>query len=183
MAISTVVRYELTRAPHGEVLVKFMSLAAGCGEDDLAEVFRGALSEQLGYQVPVAPILGEHVSYPPAPNEQQEVEHLRNILRLANLGSDKYKKMRDQWFKLRQPEAERRVHGDGLLLVSEGIIETIQERVSDGASDKEILAEFKPSDREFANMMLQQMRKPGYEPIPPELKKKLARWRAEVKSQ
>jgi transcriptional regulator with XRE-family HTH domain len=183
MAISTVVRYELTRAPQGEVLVKFMNLAAGHGENELAEVFRGALSEQLGYQVPLVPVLGEHVSYPPAPNEQQEIEYLKTILRLANLGSDGHKKMRDKWFKLRQSAADRAVRADLGLLASEGIIETIQKRVNDGASDEGILAEFDPADREFANMILQPMRKPGYKPISPELKKKLAQLRGEQKSQ
>ena len=183
MAISTVVRYELTRAPQGEVLVKFMNLAAGNGADDLAEVFRGALSEQLGYQVPVSPILGEHVSYPPAPNEQQEIECLKTILRLANLGSCEFREMRDQWVKLRQPVEDRRVRADLLLMASEGIIDMIQERVIDGASDEAILAEFKPSDREFATMIIQSMRKPGFKPIPPELKKQLAQWKAEVNRQ
>jgi transcriptional regulator with XRE-family HTH domain len=184
MAISTVVRYELTRAPQGEVLVKFMNLAAGNGADELAEVFRGALSEQLGYQVPLAPILGEYVSYPPAPDERREIEYLRNILRSANLGSGVGKEIRDQWFRLRQPVADRMAKGDLFLLACEGIIETVQERVMNGAPDEAIISEFKSSDhRELANMILQSMRKPGFKPIPPELKKQIAQLRSEQEKQ
>jgi hypothetical protein len=48
MAISTVVRYELTRPPKGEVLVQFMNLAKANGRPDLAEQFWRALHHELG---------------------------------------------------------------------------------------------------------------------------------------
>jgi transcriptional regulator with XRE-family HTH domain len=48
LAISTVVRYELTRAPRGRALVQFAELAMANGLDDCAKVFRNALLLGLG---------------------------------------------------------------------------------------------------------------------------------------
>jgi transcriptional regulator with XRE-family HTH domain len=52
MAISTVVRYELTRPPSGPVLVQFMELAETSNRPDLAEIFRKTLADSLGGHVP-----------------------------------------------------------------------------------------------------------------------------------
>lgn len=58
MAISTVVRYELTRPPKGKVLARFDALAREIERPELAYVFAKALAEELG--TPPPPDLANH---------------------------------------------------------------------------------------------------------------------------
>lgn len=48
LAISTVVRYELTRPPKGAALISFHQLALKQGRNDLANIFWDAAAEELG---------------------------------------------------------------------------------------------------------------------------------------
>jgi transcriptional regulator with XRE-family HTH domain len=52
LAISTVVRYELTRAPSGKALTKLFELADRYRFREQAEVFRSALIEEFGLNLP-----------------------------------------------------------------------------------------------------------------------------------
>jgi hypothetical protein len=54
MAISTVVRYEHNRPPSGKVLVKLEQVARDAGLQEYADVFRGALRDELGASLPAA---------------------------------------------------------------------------------------------------------------------------------
>ncbi len=56
LAISTIVRYELSRSPHGKVLIQFEKLALEHGQVDLAKVFRQALEYELGLKEPTGEI-------------------------------------------------------------------------------------------------------------------------------
>jgi transcriptional regulator with XRE-family HTH domain len=49
LAISTVVRYELTRPPKGKALAQFAELAKGLRDAELADVFRRALVAELEF--------------------------------------------------------------------------------------------------------------------------------------
>jgi transcriptional regulator with XRE-family HTH domain len=60
LAISTVVRYELTRAPRGRALVELAELAMANGLEDCAKVFRNALLAGLG----VPPTDGGTLAFP-----------------------------------------------------------------------------------------------------------------------
>lgn len=48
LAISTVVRYELSREPKGAMLIQFHNLAVEQGRQDLAQVFWDAAAAELG---------------------------------------------------------------------------------------------------------------------------------------
>lgn len=48
LAVSTVVRYELSRPPKGKVLAQFERLAIAAGHADLAAIFRDALTAEIG---------------------------------------------------------------------------------------------------------------------------------------
>jgi transcriptional regulator with XRE-family HTH domain len=60
LAISTVVRYELTRAPKGQALALLARLAESQGRHDLGKPFIEALEKELGGSNPLIPCYEEH---------------------------------------------------------------------------------------------------------------------------
>ncbi len=140
MAISTVVRYELTRPPKGEVLVRFMNLADANGRTDLAEIFRQTISRELGYEVPI-PARGES-GLPYTPSEMQEHESLSLILRLAQSGVPKYVKLRDRWYNLRQSIVDDQTKGDLIRSAGAGFLLDLYRRLDAGQSEDEIVSAF-----------------------------------------
>jgi transcriptional regulator with XRE-family HTH domain len=156
-AITTIARYETSRTPSGEVLVQFMTLALAHGKDDLAELFRAALSDQLGYEVPL-PQLGK-VGLPPVPGEEREIEHLRLILRGAPIGFDpRLEEMRKRWYKLRQPIAAKDAKRTLEMTVITGLFNEIRKRISRGESDETITAALNPHNLEIVKKIAHSIR-------------------------
>ena len=74
-AISTVVRYELSRAPKGKALAELLRLAAQNGFDDLAETFRFQL-------------VGEYNNPDPFTRDEGEAVWIRAVLRIMRSSPD-----------------------------------------------------------------------------------------------
>lgn len=93
LAIATVVRYELTRAPRGAACVKFLELATANGMYDLAQVFREGFLDGLGINewrlinMGVGLEVGLRLDLQAARRDVQaleaEVGRLRELLKLA----------------------------------------------------------------------------------------------------
>jgi transcriptional regulator with XRE-family HTH domain len=93
MAISTVVRYELSRPPRGKVLAQLERMAMEHGFDEEAAVFRRALRQELGITMadvpprfPAVPPLEWHVQ-PETEDEKDLVETLLWAIRSPNHSS------------------------------------------------------------------------------------------------
>lgn len=126
MAISTVVRYELTRAPKGEVLVRFMTLAESIGRADLAEIFRGAISAELGYAVPR---IGGKREYRPEGHELHDA--LESVLYLAG-----YEKERAAIIKHLKRAQAANLAKDARAVTSIGLANEALRRIEAGESTK-----------------------------------------------
>jgi|ERR1019366_4031694 transcriptional regulator with XRE-family HTH domain len=90
MAISTVVRYELTRPPKGEVLVQFMKLAEANGRPDLAEQFWDALHQELGLDLNAGRVVDDCLA---------SVSIALGYIQLINPGTDAERKRKERAVK------------------------------------------------------------------------------------
>jgi hypothetical protein len=86
--LASVQRYENLVPPSGAALVQLMTLAAEIKEASLAEVFRSALSKELGYDVPL-PRLGTDPYFTVEEGEQAEIDTLIEILRNPELADER----------------------------------------------------------------------------------------------
>ena len=90
LAISTVVRYEISRPPHGKALAQLERLAMENGLDECALIFRNSLREELG-----GSIQGEQVRPPSAetfglecfPRTPEEEALIFDVLQVAREAS------------------------------------------------------------------------------------------------
>lgn len=82
LALPTVVRYEHSRRPRGKVVADMEQIAVANGLDDLASLFRNALSDELG--PPAGDLRGRHVH---VKNEEERdlVDALLYAVRLESL--------------------------------------------------------------------------------------------------
>jgi transcriptional regulator with XRE-family HTH domain len=90
LAISTVVRYELSRPPRGKALVQLDRLAMEHGFDDCALIFRNALLNEAGVRIPVgdarppqAASVGFETPWPKTPEEEAMVADVLTVMREA----------------------------------------------------------------------------------------------------
>src|ERR1019366_4756645 len=104
--MSTIQRWEQLVPPQGEALVQLMTLAATHGQNELAQVFRSFLSEQLGYEVPIIPLKGGAVPEGIIPGEAHTIELVKIVLQLAHCGLPDYVRMREQLEDVLRPLAE-----------------------------------------------------------------------------
>ncbi len=159
IAISTAVRYERSRPPRGEALATFLNLAVTIGESEIAEVFRGALSGQLGYQVNL-PGSGDQCGLPAIPDEAVEIEYLKLILRAAHVGLPGFEEQRAAWQRLRQPSAEDGIKRATIRALIMGLYEEILKRMARGESDQTIIAAA-TADPETVRRLLVRLRQSG----------------------
>lgn len=147
LAISTVVRYELTRPPRGKVLARFERLATELAADEEASVFRDALERELGlsHQVrvlrfPVAPEFS-HDMIPSTANEAELIADVLWIVRRS--GDDALIRKLD---RLLAPARKRRQEELDIVHAEFGTMSSIVRLVAEGKSDEEIQAIF-PRER------------------------------------
>jgi transcriptional regulator with XRE-family HTH domain len=157
IAISTAVRYELTRPPRGEALVQFINLAATAGQAGLADFFRKAFVDQIGYDL-APPGPSEKCGLPEAPGELQEVEYLRLILRAAHVGLPGFDRQRAIWYQLRQPIAEEGVKRATIRALIGGLYQEVSRRIERGETDEAIVSAAS-ADPDIVKKMIARLRR------------------------
>lgn len=160
IAISTAVRYELTRPPSGEALAHLMNLALESGQTELAELFRKALADQMGCEIAIpgaAPGSAEQCGLPPTPGESEEVEYLKLILRGAQVGLPGFETQRTAWRQMRQQIAADGVRRATIRALIAGLYQEVSRRLSQGESDESVIAAA-TADPEIVRKMIARLR-------------------------
>jgi transcriptional regulator with XRE-family HTH domain len=113
--LATVQRYEGVVPPKGPALVQLMTLASELGETSLAEVFREAVSQEIGFSVPV-PRTGTDPEFVLKPGEQAHFNALAEFLRNPARSQE-----REQWGRLFSAFQAEQAQAEALRLRNEGI--------------------------------------------------------------
>ena len=130
LAISTVVRYELSRPPRGETLVQLMKIADEHGFRDLAEVFQSALSKEIGYEIPR---IGVTSSFEILPGELEDFQALSEILRFNTLAA-----ARERWKEISEPIKQAGRGKEMRFLATAGLLSQIRKKTASGQTAEEI---------------------------------------------
>jgi transcriptional regulator with XRE-family HTH domain len=161
-AITTIARYETIRPPQGAALAQFINLARASGQPELADIFQGALSAQLGYDV--VPLPPAETGLPSVPGEAREIEFLKMILRGATIGFPELVKMRDRWYKLRQPLEAKNTKRDADMAAMTGLFIEVKNRILRGESDEAIIAALPGANSDITKKAIQGWKDGGLVP-------------------
>jgi transcriptional regulator with XRE-family HTH domain len=143
LAISTVVRYELTRPPSGPTLAHFMQLADRNGRTDLASIFQEALSGELGYKVNRISPKREY-----RPEGLAEHDALESVLHLN--GHDKE---RNQIRKILAPIIARNLQTETDIVATMGLTSQVSRMVLEGKETAEIVAAIPSANADLVRQM------------------------------
>ena len=107
LAMTTIARYETSRQPQGDVLLQFARVAEDNGYSKLAQIFRRAMAEEAGFEVPS--IQGRKI-FEAQPGEEQIFGAVESILRQGP-----HQQLRDELLTLLTPVIEENRAKDFLL--------------------------------------------------------------------
>jgi transcriptional regulator with XRE-family HTH domain len=136
IAISTMVRYETNRPPHGEALVRFMKLADANSQPDLAKLFQAALARELGHEVVRHALPARTVEL----WDDEEAEIVDAVLTAKRLGGTINQKALAGIMNAIAPIIEVNRKKDVNASINLGFVLTIQKHIDAGLTDEQILA-------------------------------------------
>jgi hypothetical protein len=161
--LASVQRYELLAPPKGPVLIQLMNLASEMNETSIAEIFRSALSLQLGHAVPPPRHSGPDPEFVPAPGNQQEHVLLDELLK-----DPEDRKAWEEFSAQRKGELAQaemiRVRNDAIFDSREGVFQAVNKRglsarsigIDSVAAMRKLIAELKAegkTDKQIADLI------------------------------